>query len=184
MHRANTFEQLGAVDFAVVHEHVRVRVGRSGEVALPDAGTDLGPAHALLVEQADPAVAEIVRAEHWHAAVSACAANRHPQAVSRTDRKERRLEVAVLTGWRSRHQRLEEVIWQLDPPRPPRLRNLGAHHPRLARLVQVTDRCRRDLPNACARRIEHEQTDQIGGREQPGGRLDVVRVWRFDLVGL
>jgi hypothetical protein len=40
----DTLEQVRAVDLAVVHEDVRVEVGRDGDVSLADAGTDLGPA--------------------------------------------------------------------------------------------------------------------------------------------
>lgn len=43
MPRPYTSQELGAVDLAVVHEDVRVAVGRHGQVPLPDALPDLGP---------------------------------------------------------------------------------------------------------------------------------------------
>jgi hypothetical protein len=45
---------------------VGVDVSGCREVPLPHTRADLSPAHPLMVEQADPAVAEVVRTEHGY----------------------------------------------------------------------------------------------------------------------
>ena len=82
-------EQFRAVDLSVVHQDVRVRVCRRREVALPDMRPDLGPAHTLVTQEADPPVTEIVRRERGHSRIPAGAGDRHPQAIGRADREER-----------------------------------------------------------------------------------------------
>jgi hypothetical protein len=95
-HRAYALEQLRPVYLAVVHENVRVDVGRRGKIPLTDAGTDLGPGSALVMEQTDPPVPQVVRRERRYRSVPAGPCNRHAEAIGRTDREERRFEVAIL----------------------------------------------------------------------------------------
>jgi hypothetical protein len=120
-----TLEQLRAVDLAVVHEHVCVDVGRCRKVPLADSSSDLGPAHALVVEQADSAVAEVVRTEGRHAGIPAGATNGHAEAISRADREQRIVGVTIFPGWEVINDDREEIRRQLDPSRPSRLRYRG-----------------------------------------------------------
>ena len=63
-HRSGTRrsgEQFRVVNFALLEHHVRVRVRRDGEVALPDELSDPHPWHPAQMQQRDAAVAEVVR---------------------------------------------------------------------------------------------------------------------------
>ena len=55
-------EQRLVVELALVHEHVRVGVGRDGEVPLPDPLADPRPRDPAQVQQRDAPVAQLVRA--------------------------------------------------------------------------------------------------------------------------
>src|SRR5207244_1656494 len=85
-----------------------------------------GPGDALAVEQADPPMAERVWAEARDASVPASAPDRHPKAVRRNPREQRRIRVAVLTRGEPLDERREQVWRQLGRPRSPRL---GAGRP-------------------------------------------------------
>ena len=64
-------QNLCVVEFLAIREHVGVGVGRQRELPLTDETGDLGPRAALVVEQADAAVSQVVRAEHRHARIPA-----------------------------------------------------------------------------------------------------------------
>jgi hypothetical protein len=132
-----TLEQRRPVDLAVVHEHVRVDIGCRREVPLPHLGSDLGPTHALMVEQADPAMSEIVGAEHRHRRVPAGAGDRHAQTVGRPNRDQRRVGVTILAGGETIDDDGEQVGGQLDPSRSSRLGDRSSDEPRLPVLVEV-----------------------------------------------
>lgn len=127
------------VDLAVVHENVRVRVRRGGDVALSDLRADLRPAFALVVEQADPAMPEVVWREHRDARIAAGSPDCDPERVRRSEGDERGGGIAVFPRWEPLDDGRVQVIGKSNPARTPCLRDLGANEPRLALLVQVAD---------------------------------------------
>src|SRR5262245_29274568 len=80
--RLDTPQQFRPVNLAVIHQHVCVDLGGRREVALPDPRSDFRPTHPLMVEQADPPMTKIVRAEDWDAGVATSASNCHPKTVA------------------------------------------------------------------------------------------------------
>jgi hypothetical protein len=93
-----TVEQLRAVDLQGIDHDVGVRVRRHREVPLSDLAADLGPGDALLMQERDPAVAQVVWGEDRHARIPACPGDRGAQPVRCHRTKERRSRVAILPG--------------------------------------------------------------------------------------
>jgi hypothetical protein len=73
-------EQFRVVELGFVGEHVAVRVRGDGEITLADVLADRRPRHPGQVQEADPAVAQIMRREHRHTGGGAGAAPSRPRA--------------------------------------------------------------------------------------------------------
>jgi hypothetical protein len=103
------------------HVRVRVSVDRFGGVA--DEGRDLRPGATLRVQDADAAMAQVMRAERRRARGDAGSGNRPPQRGFVRRPEQLRLGIAVLTRRQARLDRLSERRRQLDPQCPPGLRS-------------------------------------------------------------
>ena len=107
-------KQPRVVELGLVGEHVRVRVGGHGEVALANELGDPRPRHTAQVQQADPAVAQVVRRPERRSrsalqafAIDVRSASAPDSANSRASRsrilarRERRLDRLGEAGWSS-----------------------------------------------------------------------------------
>ena len=145
-------QQLRVVELGLVREHVAVRVRRDREAALADELADPRPRHAAQVQQADPAVAQVVRGEQRD--------RRPPGRPSRSTsaaRRRRSRRTAARSGSRSsrgpsaRLERLGEHGWQLDPERLAASSSSRPQPHPAARLVVVADEGHVDRADTRAR---------------------------------
>ena len=75
-------QQPGVVQLALIGDDVRVRPGRCHQVVVADELADPGPRHPAHVEQADAAVAQIVRAESGDAGRGTGTGDRGAEAIA------------------------------------------------------------------------------------------------------
>jgi hypothetical protein len=134
------------------------------------------------MEEADPSVPEAMRWERRNASVAAGTSDGGPQTVTWTDWEERRVEVPVLARRQRHDDELEQIVRQLDPACPSRLRDFRSHEPCLAPLIEIGDASRFELADPSARRIEDDQAEQVDRREEPAHGLDMLGDRGLDLV--
>ncbi len=108
---------------------MRVRIGRNGELALTHEPPDFRPRPPLTVEQADPAVPEVVRREHRD--TGRLAGPRDPQAepLLRHAGEERRFGIAVLPRRQSGLDGVGENVGKSPDPRLLAKANLSEYIP-------------------------------------------------------
>ena len=117
--RFEALEQRAVVEFAVVEQDVRVRVGRHLERALADERANLGPGASLPVQQRDTAMAQVVRTEVGHASRGAGASDRSAKTrLADLVAKQRRLGLTVIARRQRRLDRVGKHVRQLNPERP------------------------------------------------------------------
>ena len=151
---------------------------------MADELRDPRPGDVARVQQADPAMREVVRAPERDPSGPAGFRDRRPDRVGARLGEQARLGVTEATMRKRCFDRLGEHRVELDPQRSTGLRRRGSKAHALARLVVVADQCVVDARDTSARPVEPEQREPMLGRDAPEDGLHVGRAWRVDLLQL
>jgi len=130
-------EELAVVEVCFVEQDVGVGVGGDAEVALADELADARPRHPAQVQQADAAVAEVVRRPERDRGRATGLRDRGAQGVGAGVREEPSLRVAVITRAELGLERLGDDRVEFNPERLPRLRRGGAEPEAAASLASA-----------------------------------------------